>query len=101
MSAEKIAEVIAAHWSFTTDSSKKPFVDRCDGCKEAVYSWGSPSSEQQKARPAHQAEMVAAALEPANREREETAFNVGYAKAKNDGDFYDVTTSLYGTKEES
>lgn len=88
--AETIAEVLAAH---------QDVVFRAIGRFDCVC--GASGSGTIVDHTAHQAEMVAAALEPVNRERERVAYNVGYDKAKDDGDFYDITPNPYDTKEEA
>ena len=37
---DAIADVLSAHWSRSTHTDSKPFVDKCDGCGAVVYSWG-------------------------------------------------------------
>ena len=67
---QAIIDVLAAHWSFTTDSEQRPFVDRCDGCGEAVFVWGA--GDQRWAWASHQAakmEPVAQNAQEAWRER--------------------------------
>lgn len=33
-------DVLAAHWSVSTHTDQKPFVDKCDGCGEVILTWG-------------------------------------------------------------
>jgi hypothetical protein len=57
-----MAEVLAAHWSRSTHTDSEPFVDKCDGCGAAIYTWGNeqtPGGIEPLA--AHQAEMLTAA----------------------------------------
>jgi len=39
-----MAAVLAGHWSASTHTEREPFVDKCDGCGEVVYTWGDPIS---------------------------------------------------------
>lgn len=57
-----MAEVLAAHWSRSTHSDVKPFVDKCDGCGAVIYSWGDePAWEGIEPLAAHQAAALSAA----------------------------------------
>lgn len=31
--------VLAAHWSVSTHTDQKPFVNKCDGCGEVILTW--------------------------------------------------------------
>lgn len=53
----RIAEVLAAHWSFSTDTSNRTFVDRCDGCHATVHRHGQAES-QNHSFAAHQAAQL-------------------------------------------
>lgn len=57
-----IAAAINAHWAFSNDTVQVPFVDRCDGCGEVVYTHGT---QLKHALAAHQARAVLAAISEA------------------------------------
>lgn len=62
MSAKTMAEVLAAHWSASTHTDRKPFVDKCDGCGAVIFSWGDPTVADGSAHlAAHQATALTAA----------------------------------------
>jgi hypothetical protein len=57
-----MAEVLAEHWSASTHTERKPFVDKCDGCGDLILSWGDPTVGDGSERlAAHQQAMLAAA----------------------------------------
>ena len=59
---QTIAGVLRSHWSASTHTDSKPFVDRCDGCGEVIFSWGDPTVDDGHERlAAHQATALAAA----------------------------------------
>ncbi len=35
-----MADVLRGHWSASTRTDRKPFVDKCDGCGAVIRSWG-------------------------------------------------------------
>lgn len=55
-------DVLAAHWSASTHTESKPFVDKCDGCGAVIFSWGDVTVTNGADRLAkHQAEALSAA----------------------------------------
>jgi hypothetical protein len=57
-----MAEVLSAHWSASTHTERKPFVDKCDGCGAVIFSWGDPTVNIGPERLAiHQADALTAA----------------------------------------
>jgi hypothetical protein len=57
-----MAEVLAAHWSASTHTDSKPFVDKCDGCGAVVRSWGDEAEAYVgEYLAAHQSAMLSAA----------------------------------------
>lgn len=57
-----MAEVLRAHWSASTHTESKPFVDKCDGCGNVIFSWGDPTVKDGSAQLAvHQAAALSAA----------------------------------------
>jgi hypothetical protein len=56
---DRITETLAAHWSFSTDTTQSPFVDRCDGCKAALYTHGGEWVSAADALGTHQAAALA------------------------------------------
>lgn len=57
--------VLAAHWSASTHTDQKPFVDKCDGCGEVILTWGGKGDSFSVSGPdllaKHQAEALTAA----------------------------------------
>lgn len=62
-----IAEVLAAHWSVSTHTDRKPYVDKCDGCGAVVLTWDT-SMDAKDALSAHQAAMLAPIIRDAQAE---------------------------------
>lgn len=59
---DTMADVLSAHWSRSTHTDSKPFVDKCDGCGAVVYSWGGNAAPDGiEPLVAHQAAMLSAA----------------------------------------
>ncbi len=57
-----MAEVLAEHWSASTHTERKPFVDKCDGCGAVIFSWGDPTVADGFGHlAAHQADALTAA----------------------------------------
>ncbi len=57
-----MAEVLSEHWSASTHTERKPFVDKCDGCGEVIFSWGDPTvTDGSEHLAAHQAAALSAA----------------------------------------
>jgi len=53
-------DVLAAHWSVSTHTESKPFVDKCDGCGAVILTWGD-SADMPAQLAKHQAHALAAA----------------------------------------
>ena len=59
---ESMADVLRAHWTASTHSEDKPFVDKCDGCGEVIFSWDDLAvRDGHEHLAAHQANALAAA----------------------------------------
>lgn len=59
---KSMAEVLRAHWSTSTHTDRKPFVDKCDGCGAVILTWGVPTFiGGSESLAAHQAEALSAA----------------------------------------
>ena len=57
-----MAEVVREHWSASTHTERKPFVDKCDGCGEVIFSWGDTTVADGSERlAAHQAAALTVA----------------------------------------
>ena len=57
-----MADVLRAHWSASTHTDSKPFVDKCDGCGAVIFSWGDPTvADGYERLAAHQAAALSAA----------------------------------------
>jgi hypothetical protein len=57
-----MADVLMQHWSASTHTDRKPFVDKCDGCGDVIFSWGDPTVGLGNERlAAHQAAALSAA----------------------------------------
>lgn len=62
VTAKTMADVLAAHWSASTHTERKPFVDKCDGCGAVIFSWGDPTvADGYERLAAHQAAALSAA----------------------------------------
>jgi hypothetical protein len=53
-------EVLRAHWSASTHTESKPFVDKCDGCGAVIMTWGE-GGDMPALLVAHQADALTAA----------------------------------------
>lgn len=83
-----MAEVLAAHWSASTHTDSNPFVDKCDGCGAAIFSWGDPTVADGSAQlVAHQADMLTAAGFGPVKEAAAVAWQEGF---KQGGPMHDV-----------
>ena len=59
---DAMTAVLRAHWTASTHTENKPFVDKCDGCGEVIFSWVDPTVGTGHERlAAHQAEALTAA----------------------------------------
>jgi hypothetical protein len=57
-----MTEVLSEHWSASTHTERKPFVDKCDGCGDVIFSWGDPTVADGSERlAAHQSDALTAA----------------------------------------
>lgn len=63
MNQEQVAKVLAGHWSASTHTDRKPFVDKCDGCGAVILTWGGDGDaygvDGSTLLAAHQAEALA------------------------------------------
>lgn len=59
-----MADILMGHWSASTHTDKKPFVDKCDGCGEVILTWGGEGDtygiDGSTLLAAHQTGMLAA-----------------------------------------
>lgn len=54
--------LLAEHWSVSTHTDRKPYVDKCDGCGAVILEWGQPvPSDSRLWLAAHQAAVIRAA----------------------------------------
>lgn len=83
-----LAALLAEHWSASTHTDRKPYVDKCDGCGAVILEWGQPvPSDSRLWLAAHQAAVIRAAgwrseVEIAKAQRE--SFREGYRDARED-----------------
>ena len=60
--SKTMTEVLRAHWTASTHTDSKPFVDKCDGCGEVIFSWSDPTvGDGYERLAAHQAAALSAA----------------------------------------
>ncbi|MFS0715505.1 hypothetical protein ABC337_04835 [Arthrobacter sp. 1P04PC] len=90
ISQEQIAKVLAEHWSRSSHTDAKPYVDKCDGCGAVIYTWGDPNpADGVEGLAAHQAAVLAPLFAEAQaealREAADELARLPYVKPGDDG----------------